>query len=155
MPGTFGVMAPYYPTGPRACLGYNDLPALDTTVTFDLLQLPRVSSRFIRIGTRLFELWYPNSSQIPYLPGLRAKSFRPSLLTERRERRYDGHSGNHDHLYVPQYAMAEAAHWPMMRRWELVENGDLRSEIYRPLTRQWEREGLSGRLRDPFVDRAE
>ncbi|KAJ7887726.1 hypothetical protein B0H13DRAFT_2342322 [Mycena leptocephala] len=148
------MVAPYYPTGRRACLaGYNDMPVLDTTMTFNLLQLPRVNSRLIRIGTRLFELWSPNSLQLPFLPGLRLSSFRPSIPAERRERRYDGHAGKHDHLYVPQYALAETAHWPMMRRGEEVRSGDLRSEIYLPLTSQWKDEGVNGRLRATFVDR--
>ncbi|KAJ7863877.1 hypothetical protein B0H13DRAFT_1899406 [Mycena leptocephala] len=134
-------MAPHYPTGRRACLaGYRDMPALDTTMTFDLLQLPRVTSRLVRIGNRLFELWSPNSLQLPFLPG-------------RWEHCYDGHSGKHDPIYAPQYWLVESMHWAMMRRVENVSSDDSRREAFLPFTTQWKEEGLSSRIRATFVDR--
>ncbi|KAJ7898770.1 hypothetical protein B0H13DRAFT_803740 [Mycena leptocephala] len=147
-------MAPDYPTGRRACLaGYRDLPTLDTTMTFDLLQLPRVTSRLVRIENRSFELWSPNSLQIPFLPGLRSSSFRPGISTDPRERRYDGHAGKHDPIHAPQYWLADTVHWPMMRRAENILPDDPRREAFLPLTTQWLEGASGGRIRSTFVGR--
>ncbi|KAK6977328.1 hypothetical protein R3P38DRAFT_3237466 [Favolaschia claudopus] len=106
-------------------------------MTFDLRQLPRITSRIVRVEGRVLELWSPNSAQMPFIPGERRPGFiaeTPRLLEDRR---YDGHLGRFDCLYAPQYWVHALAHWPFVRRQELVPNNDPAYAAYQPLTEVW------------------
>ncbi|KAJ7077981.1 hypothetical protein B0H15DRAFT_954753 [Mycena belliarum] len=122
-----------------ACLaGYYDAPSVATGMTFELKQLPIVSSRIVRLGTTVLELWSPNSLQFPFLPGTARSDYRataPATLIS--QRRYDGHGGKHDCLHAPQYFRASAAYWPFLRRAAEVPSNDPASVAFAPLTSYW------------------
>ncbi|KAJ7101567.1 hypothetical protein B0H15DRAFT_943888 [Mycena belliarum] len=121
------------------CLaGYYDAPSIATGMSFELRQLPIVSSRIVRLGTTVLELWSPNSLQLPFLPGVARTDYRvtaPATLIS--QRRYDGHGGKHDCLHVPQYFRASAAYWPFMRRVLEVPPNDRAYVAYAPITSYW------------------
>ncbi|KAJ6611810.1 hypothetical protein B0H10DRAFT_2223729 [Mycena sp. CBHHK59/15] len=120
---------------------------------FELRQFPNLNSRFIYHDERKFELWSPNSTQTPFYPGRRSSTFLPSDPIPSPQRRYDGHAGKHDCLYVPQYARKDTMHWPFMRRIPAVGPEDPRLPMFAPFTDQWETRGVGGGLRLAFVNR--
>ncbi|KAJ7103997.1 hypothetical protein B0H15DRAFT_794876 [Mycena belliarum] len=122
-----------------ACLaGYHDPPSIFTAMSFDLRQLPLISSRIVILGTRKLELWTPNSLQIPFLPGAYRLNYRPvATATLIAERRYDGHYGKHDCLHVPQYFRADARYWPFIRWASAVDTQDPAADAFMPLTQFW------------------
>ncbi|KAF7344174.1 hypothetical protein MVEN_01707800 [Mycena venus] len=117
--------------------GYHDVPNINTAMAFDLVQLPRVTSRIVRLGPQTLELWSPNSAQLPFLPGERLADFVPSIPANPAERRYDGHAGKHDCVYFPQYYCSDTTHWPFMRRSLLVSTEDPAYVAFAPLMRYW------------------
>ncbi|KAK7007960.1 hypothetical protein R3P38DRAFT_2552690, partial [Favolaschia claudopus] len=130
--------SPRYTSARQNCAaGYYFLATFDTSMTFELRQLPRITSRIVRIEDRVFELWSPNSAQRPFLPGERSPGFiaQPSRLLE--DRRYDGHLGRFDCLYAPQYWVSALSHWPFMRHQPLVRTDDPAYVAYQPLTEGW------------------
>ncbi|KAJ6547263.1 hypothetical protein B0H19DRAFT_1266197 [Mycena capillaripes] len=119
-------IAPSYKHSRQTCLaGYLDLPNVSTVMLFDLRRLPRVNSRIVYAFGRVFELWSPNSEQLPFLPGELRLDFAPSILADLLARRYDRHAGKHDCICVPQYFRANYPHWPFLRH------------MFAPLTRFW------------------
>ncbi|KAJ7164861.1 hypothetical protein C8R43DRAFT_1122740 [Mycena crocata] len=100
----------------RSNAGYEDFPSIYTAMSFDLRQLPRISSRILKVDGHTLELWSPNSKQLPYLPGVCQDDFLPTIPSALQARRYDGHAGKHDGMVVPQYYRDIASHWPFMRR---------------------------------------
>jgi hypothetical protein len=117
--------------------GYFDVPNIRTEMTFELRQLPRISSRIVKLEGRTFELWSPNSIQKPFLPGERRADFLPRIPTILTERCYDSHTGKHDCLHFPQYLHSEVAHWPFMRRAMEVKKDDLAAAAFAPLMDHW------------------
>ncbi|KAJ7082500.1 hypothetical protein C8R44DRAFT_894796 [Mycena epipterygia] len=71
-------------------------------MSFELHHLPHVTSRLVRTSGRVFELWSPNSSQIPFFPGITRADFFPQVPRNPSERRYDGRVGVNDCIYTPQ-----------------------------------------------------
>lgn len=132
------------------------MPSILSAMSFNLLQLPRVSSRLVRTNGRTFELWSPNSSQLPFLPGVFRSDFFPEVPRNPSERRYDGHVGVHDCLYVPQYLRQDVGHWPFMRRITQVGSDNYAAAAFAPLVDYWEDAGpntLAGQLDPAFIDR--
>ncbi|KAJ7103670.1 hypothetical protein B0H15DRAFT_943066 [Mycena belliarum] len=131
-------------TKPRmACLaGYYDPPSIFSAMSFDLRQLPLVSSRIVTLGTRKLELWATNSLQFPFFPGAVRLNYRPvAPATLIAERRYGGHYGKFDCTQAPQYFLrADAMHWPFIRRASAVNSGDAAYAAFAPLTLFWSAE---------------
>ncbi|KAJ7068957.1 hypothetical protein B0H15DRAFT_958000 [Mycena belliarum] len=125
-----------------ACLaGYYDPPSIFSAMSFDLRQLPLVSSRIVLLGTRKLELWAANSLQFPFFPGAVRLNYRPvAPATLIAERRYDGHYGKFDCTQAPQYFRADAMHWPFIRRASAVNSGDAAYAAFAPLTLFWSAE---------------
>ncbi|KAJ6500223.1 hypothetical protein C8R47DRAFT_1068442 [Mycena vitilis] len=123
------------------CLaGYGGLPGIHTAMNFDLRHLPRITSRIVKIEGHTYELWSPNSTQLPYLAGVPRPDWLPGIPHLLSERRYDGHAGRHDCLHAPQYYRSVAKHWPFMRRASMVSPGDYAELAYAPLTKFWQRD---------------
>ncbi|KAJ7459192.1 hypothetical protein B0H11DRAFT_2242759 [Mycena galericulata] len=125
-------------------------------MSFDLIHLPRITSRTVRLQNRVLELWSPNSLQLPFLPGFRLLNFLPSMPLKPTERRYDGHAGKHDCLYAPQYYRGATAHWPFMRRVASVAESDSAAVAFAPLSRYWvstKLGSIEGHLDPEFVSR--
>ncbi|KAJ6469216.1 hypothetical protein C8R47DRAFT_1223075 [Mycena vitilis] len=121
-----------------SCLaGYYDVPNVSTAMSFNLAYLERINSRIVRIDGRVFELWSPNSSQRPFLAGERRDGYLPLVSPALAERRYDGHSGRHDCLYVPQYFRADVPHWPYVRRASEVPLDDPVRPAFTTLSEVW------------------
>ncbi|KAJ7756893.1 hypothetical protein DFH07DRAFT_959028 [Mycena maculata] len=106
-------------------------------MSFELRQLPHITSRIVRMGDRIFKLWSPNSTQLPFFPGFRRADFDVSTPVNPAERRYNGHRGRMDCLHVPQYFRAGAVHWPFLRRPSLVTPSDPSAAAFQPLTIHW------------------
>ncbi|KAJ7149329.1 hypothetical protein C8R43DRAFT_1128683 [Mycena crocata] len=141
----------------RSDAGYDDFPHIFTAMSFDLRQLPRISSRILKVEGHVFELWSPNSKQIAYLPGVCKDDFNPTIPSSLSSRHYDGHAGKHDCMVVPQYYRDVASHWPFMRRPTHVLGTDPARVAFARLTDYWEsnRPGPSGRIRPSYIDELE
>ena len=137
--------------------GYDEPDLRVAPMRFRITQVRAVSdpqTRLVRIGDRSFRIWSPNSPRAPYYPGPIRSDFSPSTPANRSSRRYDGHVGRHDNLYVPQYRRFEAAHWPFMRRATSVDAHDDLAPAYADLSQHWEDipGGHSrGRLSDAYL----
>ncbi|KAJ6499666.1 hypothetical protein C8R47DRAFT_1211980 [Mycena vitilis] len=131
-------LTPMFSHARLSCLaGYYDVPNVSAAMSFDLTYLEHVNSRIVRVDGRIFEVWSPNSSQRPFLAGERRSDFIPSVPTVPAERRYDGHAGRHDCLYVPQYFRADVPHWPYVRRVSEVPLDDPVRPAFAPLIEFW------------------
>ncbi|KAJ7605541.1 hypothetical protein DFH06DRAFT_1348670 [Mycena polygramma] len=119
---------------------------------FRLLQFPQMSVGYVRFEAREFQVWSPNSMQIPAYTGRRREDARPSTMPVRPNRRYDGHAGKHDCLYVPQYCSPANMHWPFMRRISAVQPDDPYLRAFLPFADQWEDIPSGGQLKPAFVD---
>ncbi|KAJ6454074.1 hypothetical protein C8R47DRAFT_1083197 [Mycena vitilis] len=123
------------------CLaGYGGLPGIYTAMSFDLRHLPRITSRIVKMEGHVYELWSPNSTQLPFFAGVPRSDWLPGIPHLLSDRRYDGHAGRHDCLYAPQYYRSIAKHWPFMRRVTMVSPGDYAELAYSPLTKFWQRD---------------
>lgn len=153
-PGDIG--ARYYRGRLSCAAGYNDVPDVYTALDFDFHHLPRVLSRFVKLGDRLFELWSCNSAQLLYFPGVRSQTYLPVVPEDQSERRYDGHSGKHDCLYAPQYWRADTEHWSFIRRSSQVPKADYLYAAIEPVTRYWTadpRPSRTGSIDPQFIAR--
>ncbi|KAK7016657.1 hypothetical protein R3P38DRAFT_2541864, partial [Favolaschia claudopus] len=112
-------------------------PQVYSGMIFELRRVPSITSRIVKKEGRAWELWSPNSTQTPFLPGCRTPGLVPAIPTKLEERRYDGHCGRFDCLYSPQYSADHLPHWPFIRRPHLVAPGDFAYSAYEPLMRQW------------------
>ncbi|KAJ7177841.1 hypothetical protein C8R46DRAFT_1212577 [Mycena filopes] len=151
------LLSPRYSHSRVLCLtGYRDFPAIYTAMIFDLHQVPLLTSRIVKRDDHTFELWSPNSSQRPFLPGNIRNDYVPAPAMQRDQRRYDGHSGKHDCLHVPQYYRERCSHWPFLRRSSMVAATDPAFVAYEVLIPHWEvekREPRRGRLTLSFMAR--
>ncbi|KAJ7512293.1 hypothetical protein B0H11DRAFT_2214095 [Mycena galericulata] len=141
----------------QACLaGYRNPTFSYTAMLFDLRHIPCITSRIVKIDGHVFELWSPNSSQLPFFPGTMKADFVPAPAQLLSDRRYNGHAGRFDCLYSPQYWRAGTVHWPFMRRPVLVTADDPTYAAFAPLTEHWVSEQPAlrrGRLSEEFVGR--
>ncbi|KAJ6496481.1 hypothetical protein C8R47DRAFT_1212798 [Mycena vitilis] len=128
------------------CLaGYRGLPGIYTAMSFDLRHLPRITSRLVKMDGHIYELWSPNSTQLPFLPGTPRPDWLPVIPKLLAERRYDGHAGKHDCLHAPQYHRRVTKHWPFMRRASMVQTGDYAELAYVPVSGFWQCDDLDKR----------
>ncbi|KAJ7093056.1 hypothetical protein C8R44DRAFT_890834 [Mycena epipterygia] len=141
----------------KACAaGYLQMPSILSSMSFDLRHLPRITSRLVRSHGHLFELWSPNSVQLPFLPGVFRADFYPAVPANPAERRYNDHVGIHDCVYSPQYLRQDVGYWPFIRRSSQVTPGDYAEAAFVPLVPFWSDAGpstLAGRLDPVFIDR--
>ncbi|KAK7007175.1 hypothetical protein R3P38DRAFT_3212842 [Favolaschia claudopus] len=137
--------------------GYYTPPLVYSKMKFELRRIPFVNSRVVKDGQcRRWELWSPNSTQTPFLPGWRAPGLLPSIPTKPGDRRYDGHVGKMDCLFSPHYSGENIAHWPYLRRPYLVKPDDFAYAAYEPLMNQWDvnlADRRMGSFRLEFVQR--
>ncbi|KAJ7355477.1 hypothetical protein DFH08DRAFT_954953 [Mycena albidolilacea] len=132
--------------------GYNDKPQVYSALSFELWALPSLSGRYVQRGNRLFELWSPNSKQ---LPGERSKDGTPGIHPDPSQRRFNGHAGKFDCLYAPQYFYPDRAHWAFMRGPHLVTSADAAYDAYCPLVEVWicsSNSSTRSRLPSSFLD---
>ncbi|KAJ7766533.1 hypothetical protein DFH07DRAFT_955272 [Mycena maculata] len=125
-------------------------------MSFKLRQLPRITSRIVRMGDRTFDLWSPNSTQLPFFPGFRRANFDVLMPVNPAERCYDGHRGRMDCLHVPQCFRAGAVHWPFLHRPSLVTPSDPSAAAFQPLTIHWHNDppySRTGKLDASFTRR--
>jgi hypothetical protein len=119
--------------------GYYDLPNINSAMTFELRQFPCISARIVKIGNQTFELWSPNSRQLPFLPGECLPEPATKASQDVSQRRYDGHTGKHDCLYSPQYFLESTSHWLFIRRVASVPHTDLVYPVFQPIIEGWNR----------------
>ncbi|KAJ7647220.1 hypothetical protein FB45DRAFT_1019487 [Roridomyces roridus] len=132
-----------YETGQRSCLsGYQTPPEYPTGLSWDLPSLPAVSYRNVSAWGRRLLLWSPNSSQIPFLPGIPPPNLARSVPISSREGRYDGSYGRFDPTVNAKIVNIARPYWPFIRRENQVPNGDPRVVAFRPLVHEWNDEGL-------------
>jgi hypothetical protein len=131
---------PKYSHSHVSCVaGYYDMPNVNLAMIFDLKQFPSLSARIIETGGRLFELWSPNSQQLPFLLGERSMRPVTTAAQDVLQRRYDRHTGKHDCLYSPQYFLEATSHWAFIRQVAAVPPDDLSYPAFLPLTEGWNR----------------
>ncbi|KAJ7135530.1 hypothetical protein C8R46DRAFT_1234936 [Mycena filopes] len=151
------VVSPRYSHSRVLCLaGYRDFPAIYTAMIFDLHQVPLLTSRIVKCNDHVFELWSPNSAQRPFFPGNIRADYVPAPAERRDYQRYDGHSGKHDCMVVPQYFLGHRPHWPFLRRSSMVAATDPAYAAYEVLIPHWEVEDgepRRGRLTLKFMAR--
>ncbi|KAJ6474191.1 hypothetical protein C8R45DRAFT_935590 [Mycena sanguinolenta] len=132
--------------------GYNEAPVLRSHMIFNLLQRPVVTSRIVQSEGRYYELWSPNSRQLPFFPGERPLSGQSPSIPPPDQRHYDSHVGRHDCIYFPHYFDTQTAHWPFMCRPSLVPRDDPAYMAYRPLTQVWRRNATESYLGSFSID---
>jgi hypothetical protein len=113
------------------------MPNMNSAMTFDLKQFPSLSARIVEFGGCRFELWSPNSQQLPFLPGKRSARPATTAVQEVLQRRYNRHMGKHDCLYSPQYFLKATSHWAFIRRVAAVPPNDLSYQAFQPLMEGW------------------
>jgi hypothetical protein len=117
--------------------GYNDELLVYSSLSFDLWALPAISGCYVWRGNKLFELWSPNSKQLPFLPGEHFENGTPSIHEDLLRRCFDEHAGKFECLYAPQYFHLECAHYAFMRRSHLVTSSDAAYEANRTIVEVW------------------
>ncbi|KAF8210238.1 hypothetical protein K438DRAFT_1959517 [Mycena galopus ATCC 62051] len=139
--------------------GYAYPPLVDDAFSW---KLPDSGSHFGReVRTiddgleRRFELWSPNSVQLPYYPGIRSNVLDLRLSTTLEQRRYDGHLGKFDPTVTPQYYNRKRLWLAFIASTSnlLAFDWSARAE-YVPIIRAWEvdaEQPYRGRLRAEFV----
>ncbi|KAK7006113.1 hypothetical protein R3P38DRAFT_2555653, partial [Favolaschia claudopus] len=136
--------------------GYYDSPEVYSGMRFELRRIPTVYSRVVKQKEKKWELWSPNSSQTPFLPGWRIPGSLPTLPKLLEDRRYDGHVGRMDCLFSPHYFGEDVPHWPFIRRQHMVLSNDFAYAAYEPLMNQWavdRDDRRMGRFRPEYVER--
>ncbi|KAK7006119.1 hypothetical protein R3P38DRAFT_2793887 [Favolaschia claudopus] len=152
---------PLFPLYSRAArqncaAGYYDSPEVYSGMRFELRRIPTVYSRVVKQKEKKWELWSPNSSQTPFLPGWRIPGSLPTLPKLLEDRRYDGHVGRMDCLFSPHYFGEDVPHWPFIRRQHMVLSNDFAYAAYEPLMNQWavdRDDRRMGRFRPEYVER--
>ncbi|KAJ7115225.1 hypothetical protein C8R44DRAFT_880546 [Mycena epipterygia] len=119
----------------QPCLaGYQTIPSIFSGMRFELRHLPRVTSRVVQVGEIFYELWSPNSGQVPFLPGYA---------------RDDA---------VPPPTNPSGWHWPFMRRTSQVSSIDFASPAFEPLPQHWignTTNPINGYFSRAYLDRLE
>jgi hypothetical protein len=101
----------HYPTSRLLSIhGYDHLPVVDDTLGFNLPRFRQHSGRLVAAGSRVWELWSPNSSQVAFYPGVPPPNLQLCIPSDERQRRYDGHLGRFDSTLFPQL-LSEQRPW--------------------------------------------
>ena len=82
--------------------GYDAFPYIDDGLSFDLPYFSSYAGRLVEIEGRVWELWSPNSSRLPFFPGERDLDCPLLVNPLSRNRRCDGHLGRFDFTVSPQ-----------------------------------------------------
>ncbi|EDR02887.1 uncharacterized protein LACBIDRAFT_308073 [Laccaria bicolor S238N-H82] len=96
--------------------GYLAKPCVDSRMIARLPTFEIQSHRIVQIGEDAWELWSPNSKQLPFLPGLLEDHFQIDLAGRRSDRRSDGHLGRFDACVSPQYPTGHPCWAPYVRQ---------------------------------------
>ncbi|KAF8185101.1 hypothetical protein K438DRAFT_1766198 [Mycena galopus ATCC 62051] len=139
--------------------GYAYPPLIDDAFT---LRLPEPGTNFgreVRTSSdghaRRFELWSPNSVQLPYYPGVRSSVLDLRLSDSLEQRRYDGQLGRFDPTLAPQYYDRRHPWRGMLAAPTSITAFDLSTRAeYVPIIRVWEvsdEKPFTGHLRAEFV----
>ncbi|KAJ7079053.1 hypothetical protein B0H15DRAFT_954159 [Mycena belliarum] len=105
-----------YSTSRLPCdAGFDAHPGVIQGMRFELPLLQRYTGRDVEVDNVLYEIWSPNSTQIPFFPGRVRPGF-ALVPTAREQRRFDGHPGRFDHCEFPQYDVEDRDWAPFIRR---------------------------------------
>ncbi|KAK7013491.1 hypothetical protein R3P38DRAFT_2788388 [Favolaschia claudopus] len=103
--------------GPRlqSYHGYEEPPCIDTSLVRSIWvdSLPRRQVKAFKIGHQQYHLWSPNSSQVPFYPGLR-DPYAPNYISVHP--RLDGHIGPGDPTVNSQYPDPKQLWLPFIER---------------------------------------
>jgi hypothetical protein len=140
----------YSTTRLRSYHGYTDPPLVDDGFVWKLPSGGRYFGREVQNGGKRYELWSPNSLQIPYYPGVRPRASKLVIGSTKTQRRADGQLGRFDPTISPQYFDTRRP-WLAFLPSPQVEI-DEEDAAYAFVHECWESEpdsGFRGRL-DPF-----
>jgi len=87
----------------KSFAGYTDGPVLQDHLDYFIPPFHVISSRLVVFGKRLFELWSPNSTQMPFYPGVQDPKFKAGLEAPLSQRQCNGHIGRFDPTTSPQH----------------------------------------------------
>ncbi|KAJ7803925.1 hypothetical protein B0H13DRAFT_2388707 [Mycena leptocephala] len=87
----------------RSYHGYGDAPLVDDGFVWKLPKGGRYFGREVELDGRRYEIWSPNSLQIPYYPGVRPRASKLLPSSAKEQRRVDGQLGRFDPTISPQY----------------------------------------------------
>jgi hypothetical protein len=82
--------------------GYEAMPHAINGLGYRLPHSVLYTGRLIRIASRAWEVWSPNSKRAPFYPGKASADYDQRILGGPEERRTDGHLGRFDHTVSPQ-----------------------------------------------------
>jgi hypothetical protein len=95
-----------------ADFGYDGLRAFDTSFSVCLTTPFKYTGRDVLYRSRRFELWSPNSSQLPVYPGLPPANF--NMVPPLQYPRVDGSGGRFDWTLNPQHFDTSRLHLPFI-----------------------------------------
>ena len=95
-----------------ADFGYDGLRAFDTSFSVCLTTPFKYTGRDVLYRSRRFELWSPNSSQLPVYPGLPPANF--NMVPPLQYPRVDGSGGRFDWTLNPQHFDTNRLHLPFI-----------------------------------------
>ncbi|KAJ7079777.1 hypothetical protein B0H15DRAFT_787634, partial [Mycena belliarum] len=142
-----------YSTPRVACdAGFDLHPGLALGMRFELPLIQRYTGRDVEVDQVLYEIWSPNSTQNPFLPGLMRDGF-PLIPSKREQRRFDGHPGRFDYCEFPQYDMDDREWAPFVRRPTTIGTTESCRVGVHVLCVEWPKDpsavaGISGRFLD-------
>jgi hypothetical protein len=83
--------------------GYHRIPAVDNRLEFDIPPFATYTRRDVAMNSQRWEVWLPNSLQVPYLPRRAKSQFTHKPHTNPERRCFDGHLSRFDPTVSPQY----------------------------------------------------
>ncbi|KAF9471037.1 hypothetical protein BDN70DRAFT_939242 [Pholiota conissans] len=107
---------PYFANRLLSIAGYYCPPVIIDVLSYWLPPFKRLSSRFVAIGCRKWELWSPNSPTAPFYPGLHDSTFSVESDPPETLQRGDGHCGRFDPTVSPQVFSTDQPWLPFVRR---------------------------------------
>lgn len=84
--------------------GYKMLPHVIDGLDIPLPASTMYTGRLVRVGSKVWEVWSPNSKRSPFYPGKAVNSYVYGKTGRPGEKRVDGHLGRFDHTVSPQVA---------------------------------------------------
>ena len=84
--------------------GYEALPHVIDGLDLHLPASNMYTGKLIRVGTKVWEVWSPNSKRSPFYPGKAVAGHVYGITCRPEEKRSDGHLGRFDYTVSPQVA---------------------------------------------------
>jgi hypothetical protein len=94
--------------------GYEAPPNIQSGMGFRLPYFGNYSGWLVRSRGQMWELWSPNSVQLPYYPGIPETNHCPKMAFLPQNRSCDGHLGRFNYTVSPQ--VGGMPWWPLIRR---------------------------------------